>query len=94
MSLAVRFYYVEICFHLFRVSRCFLFRTAAPPPQTKTLKTKIVLLYRVRTCSRCGKVSENFVASFSFVLLRRFELMYIYANRKELEDRRLAAWLV
>ena len=43
-------------------------RTESPPPQTKTLQTKRVLLYMVASCSRDeeGKVTENFVSSFSF----------------------------
>ena len=37
-----------------------------PPPQTKTLQTRKVLLYRAALLFQRGKVSENFVSSLSF----------------------------
>lgn len=45
--------------------------------------------------SYIGKTgSENFCSVLSFMLLRRFEIMYIYAKCNGVKDRELVAGLV
>ena len=53
---------------------------------------KLYSEFKFSYIGRTGR--ENFCSVLSFVLLRRFELMYIYASRNGVKDRELWGELV
>ena len=67
-----------------KTKRVFLY-SAALLFQCEEGEEKLCGEFKFSYIGRTGR--ENFCSVVSFVLLRRFELMYIYANRKELRDR-------